>query len=541
LYKKLEQRLDRLRQADQIGLLRGGLIGLEKESLRVSPPGCISQKQHPKALGSALTNRYITTDYSEALTEIITPPSADREEPLRFLSEAHHFLYQHLEDEILWSTSMPCVVESDEGIPIAQYGNSNAGLMKTVYRRGLGHRYGRVMQVIAGVHFNYSIPLPFWQAYQHLEQDETPIQHFISESYFDMLRNLQRVGWLIPYLFGASPAVCKSFLGGRPTSLAEFDEYSYYSPYATSLRMGDIGYQNSKEQGTGIKACYDCLNAYIETLSCAIETPCPIYQAMGVKVDGRYEQLNANILQIENEYYSTVRPKQIPEMMEKPIHALQRRGVRYVELRSLDVNAFHPLGIAEEQIYFIEALMLMCLLHNSPAINVAEQKEIDWNELTAAHQGRKPGLTLQRNGERVSLRSWGLEICDILRPICEVLEEGMPGRPYSESLMIQRYRLQDADLTPSARMLAEMRNNGESFFQFAQRMSKQHQHTFMQQEHSGADQCLLEQEASDSWQRQRELEATDSVSFDQFLEDYLSQQLDGEANRSAEKRSISAN
>ncbi|MEW7973308.1 MAG: glutamate--cysteine ligase [Candidatus Thiodiazotropha endolucinida] len=540
MYTTLEQRLEKLRQADQAGLLRGGLIGLEKEGLRVSPSGCISQNRHPEALGSALTNRYITTDYSEALTEIITPPSADREEPLRFLSEAHHFLYQHLGDEILWSTSMPCIVESDELIPIAEYGDSNAGMMKTVYRRGLGHRYGRVMQVIAGVHFNYSIPLPFWQVFQHLEQDETPIQTFISESYFAMLRNLQRIGWLIPYLFGASPAVCKSFLGGRPTTLQVFDEYSYYSPYATSLRMGDIGYQNSKEQGTGIKACYDCLNAYIETLSRAIETPCPIYQAIGVKVDGRYEQLNANILQIENEYYSTVRPKQIPEMMEKPIHALKRRGVRYVELRSLDVNAFHPLGIAEEQIFFIEALMLMCLLHASPAINVAEQKEIDWNELTAAHQGRKPGLMLQRNGEKVALRSWGLEICDAMLPLCEMLEAGMPGNPYSESLMIQRYRLQDADLTPSARMLAEMRDKGESFFQFAQRMSKQHQHTFMQQEHSSQDQLLLGQEAADSWQRQRELEASDRVSFDLFLEDYFAQQLDEDLSRKVEKRSISA-
>ncbi|MEW8211129.1 MAG: glutamate--cysteine ligase, partial [Candidatus Thiodiazotropha taylori] len=347
--------MKRLHQAGQLELLRGGLIGLEKEALRVSPQGCISSLPHPEVLGSPLTNRYITTDYSEALTEIITPPSTDRHEPLKFLFEAHRFVYQHLGDEILWSTSMPCVVEDDERIPIAEYGNSNAGMMKTVYRRGLGHRYGRVMQVIAGVHFNYSLPQDFWWVYQQLEGDKSDTQGFISDAYFGMLRNLQRLGWLVPYLFGASPAVCKSFLGGRPTSLESFDEYTYFSPYATSLRMGDIGYQNSKEQGTGIKACYDCLDAYVETLSRAIETPCPIYQAMGVKIDGRYEQLNANILQIENEYYSTVRPKQIPEMMEKPIHALQRRGVRYVELRSLDVNAFHPLGIADEQVYFIEA------------------------------------------------------------------------------------------------------------------------------------------------------------------------------------------
>jgi glutamate--cysteine ligase len=478
-------------------------------------------------LGSPLTNRYITTDYSEALAEIITPPSDDRSEPLRFLDAAHHFTYRHLEDEILWATSMPCGMRGDEGIPIAEYGGSNAGQMKTVYRRGLGHRYGRVMQVIAGVHFNYSIPPVFWEAYQHALGDGQPSQVFISEAYFGMLRNLQRFGWMIPYLFGASPAVCKSFLGGRPTSLASFDEATYYSPYATSLRMGDIGYQNSKEAGTGIKACYDCLDAYVETLSRAIETPCPIYQAIGVKVDGRYEQLNANILQIENEYYSTVRPKQIPEMMEKPIHALKRRGVRYVELRSLDVNPFHPLGIAEEQVYFIEALMLLSLLQESPAINVAEQKAIDWNELAAAHQGRDPELQLKLNGEQIRLRDWGLKICDALQPICELLDEALAEKPYQGSLNLQRERLLDAELTPSARQLAEMSERGESFFDFAHRMSKQHQDYFSQQAPSQEDLHLLEQEANDSWRRQREIEAADEVSFDQFLNDYFAQQLEG--------------
>ena len=527
MYEIAEKRLLRLREEGLAGLLRGGLIGIEKESLRVSPQGYISQRPHQEALGSPLTNRYITTDYSEALIEIITPPSDDRSEPLRFLDAAHHFTYRQLDDEILWATSMPCVISGDADIPIAEYGSSNAGQMKTVYRRGLGHRYGRVMQVIAGVHFNYSVPPAFWEAYQGWLDDSRPSQDFISEAYFGMLRNLQRFGWLIPYLFGASPAVCKSFLGGRPTSLASFDDATYYGPYATSLRMGDIGYQNSKEEGTGIKACYDCLDAYVETLSRAIETPCPIYQAIGVKVDGRFEQLNANILQIENEYYSTVRPKQIPEMMEKPIHALKRRGVRYLELRSLDVNPYHPLGIAEEQVYFIEALMLLSLLQESPAINVAEQKAIDWNELAAAHQGRDPALKLQRDGDWVPLRDWGLEICDALEPICDLLDEELPDKPYQSSLTLQRERLLDPSQTTSARHLAEMAERGESFFDFAQRISKRHQDYFTQQAPSTEDLDLLQQEASDSWRRQRDIEASDRISFDQFLADYFAQQLDG--------------
>lgn len=523
MYEISQQRLRRLRQEGQAGLLRGGLIGIEKESLRVSPTGCISQQPHPVTLGSPLTHRYITTDYSEALTEIVTPPSSDRDEPLRFLFGAHHFVYRQLSDEILWATSMPCVVEGDERIPIAEYGTSNAGQMKTIYRRGLGHRYGRVMQVIAGVHFNYSLPVEFWEPYQQAEQDTGSTQRFISEVYFGMLRNLQRFGWLIPYLFGASPAVCKSFLGGRPTRLQAFDEHTYYAPYATSLRMGDIGYQNSKEEGTGIKACYDSLDAYVETLSRAIETPCPIYQAIGVKVDGRYEQLNANILQIENEYYSTVRPKQIPELMEKPIHALKRRGVRYLELRSIDVNPFHPMGIAEEQLYFIEALILLCLLQPSPGIDMAEQRAIDRNELAAAHRGRDPELCLEREGKEIPLRDWGLELCDALQPVCELLDQELPEKPYQASLELQRNRLGDPQQTPSARMLSEMEARGESFYEFAQRMSKQHQRYFLQQGDKFDEQRLLEQEVEDSWRRQREIEAADRISFDEFLAQYFAQ------------------
>ena len=522
--KEAEKRLEALRRAGLAQLLGEGLIGLEKEGLRVSPDGGIAQTDHPAVLGSPLTHPYITTDYSEALTEFITPPTADRGEPLRFLRGLHSFACRRFDaDEILWATSMPCVLEGGKKIPIARYGDSNAGRMKTVYRRGLGHRYGRVMQVIAGVHFNYSLPLAFWPHYRELLGVERPLQDFVSDQYFGMLRNLQRFGWLIPYLFGASPAVCKSFLGGRPTNLESFDAHTYYAPYATSLRMGDIGYQNSKEQGTGLKACYDSLSAYVETLSRAIETPCPIYQAIGVKVNGRYEQLNANILQIENEYYSTVRPKQIPEGMEKPILALRDRGVRYIELRSLDVNAFHPLGIDEVQIRFLEAFMLFCLLRESPPINAFEQREIDRNEGGAAHRGRDPGLYLQRNGQEIPLRQWGLEICDALQPICELLDAGRPEAVYGQSLARQREALREPELTPSARMLREMRERGESFFEFAQRLSRDHFDRLCQTELSPRLEAELERQARLSWERQRQIERADGVGFDQFLADYFAQ------------------
>lgn len=254
MYQLYEKRLSRLLNRKQGGLIQNGMIGLEKETLRVGADGKIAQTPHPHALGSALTHPYITTDYSEALTELITPPFDSPITALDFLRDTQAYVYRHLGDEVLWSTSMPCVVAGETSIPIARYGSSNAGMMKTVYRRGLGHRYGRTMQVIAGVHFNYSVPENFWPIFQEMEGDKSPLQDFISERYFDLIRNLLRFGWLIPYLFGASPAICKSFLAGKETELEAFNDNTFYEPYATSLRMGDIGYQNNKEKAIGVRA-----------------------------------------------------------------------------------------------------------------------------------------------------------------------------------------------------------------------------------------------------------------------------------------------
>ncbi|MGA7980258.1 MAG: glutamate--cysteine ligase [Chromatiaceae bacterium] len=504
------------------GTLKDNLVGLEKESLRVSQTGTVVATPHPPALGSALTHPYITTDFSEALLELITPPSARTEDALGFLEDLHTFVYRHLDNDLLWATSMPCVLEGARSIPLARYGTSNAAQMKTVYRRGLGNRYGRVMQVIAGTHYNYSFSDDFWPLYRELEQDEGDPEHFRSESYMGLIRNLQRYGWLIPYLFGASPAVCKSFVQGRQTDLQEFDRSTYFYPYGTSLRMGDIGYQNRQTEGTGMKAVYDSLDAYVRSLTWAIETPCPEYETIGIKVGDRYEQLNANVLQIENEYYSTVRPKQITAWMEKPTLALRRRGVRYVEVRSLDVNAFHPLGIADEQLRFMEVLMLFCLLADSPRIDARERGAIDRNQLLAAHRGRDPVLELERDGRGVALRAWAGELLDVMEPAAELLDD-KSGGPFAASLSRQREKVRDPERTPSARMLAEMRSNGEGFYHFSRRVSEQHRDYFRGLALKPEREAEFHRLALESQQRQREIEAADDVSFDEFLARYFAQ------------------
>ncbi len=523
MYSGLHKRLTRFINSSSSGLLRNGNIGLEKESLRVSLSGGISKTQHPLALGSALTNSYITTDYSEALTEIITPPFSSSRDALQFLGDAHAFVYSKLEGEKLWSTSMPCALEGGADIPIAQYGSSNAGLMKTIYRRGLGHRYGRVMQVISGVHYNYSPTDNFWVGLQDLEGSDSNSRDFIDQHYFGMVRNLKRFGWLIPYLFGASPAVCKSFIGDRETTLSEFDESTYFEPCATSLRMGDIGYTNSKEKCAGINVSYNSLDEYISSLEYAINTSCPKWKRVGVKVNGKYEQLNSNILQIENEHYSTVRPKQIAGALEKPILALKKRGVRYVELRSIDVNAFHPLGVSQDQLLFLEIFMLFCLLLDSPAIDEKEQQEIDRNLELVAHKGREEQLTLSRYGVEIKLKHWAEEICSNMQGICEQLDGSDLAKPYYSVLMQQQEIIADPELTPSARMLAEMRAKGEGFFHFAKRMSQQHKKYFAEWDLSQERQQLFEKEALNSIEQQAAMESGNQIAFDIFLKDYFSQ------------------
>ncbi|MGB1311977.1 MAG: glutamate--cysteine ligase, partial [Leucothrix sp.] len=449
MYTLLNQRIRAIDDNNVHSLLKNSLTGLEKESLRVDNEGLISQRPHPKQLGSALKNDWITTDYSESLLELITPPCDRAYKSLDFLKDIETFVYQELKDELLWTSSMPCIINGEADIQIADYGTSNSGKMKHVYRHGLAWRYGKVMQVIAGIHFNHSVAKAFWPAFQDIDKDSGSALDFSNRRYMGMTRNIQRYGWIIPYLFGCSPAICKSFLGGNtpPETMKTYNHNTCYEPWGTSLRMGDIGYTNRKSSKVGIKADYSSVKSYTDSLRAAIETSYSGYEDIGVKVDGEYRQLNTHILQIENEYYSTVRPKQILEGFEKPIDSLLNRGIRYVELRSVDINAFHPAGITHLQLFYLEIFMLFCLLQDSPNIDTAEQKAIDRNQSTVAHLGRKPGLELDRLGDSISLQHWGLELMDAMLPIARLLDKTHSRTCYQQALAEQRTLFENAELT----------------------------------------------------------------------------------------------
>ncbi len=522
--RAFERRLTGLVNAREPGVLSGGRKGVEKESLRVLGNGQLAQSQHPQALGSALTNEFITTDYSEALIELVTPAFKETWELVQFLCDLHQFVYRHLGDELLWATSMPSNISRDAEIPIARYGRSNIGRMKEVYRLGLGHRYGRMMQAISGVHFNYSFPGHLWPVLASLHEREETGHVFQSEQYFALLRNYRRYGWLILYLFGNSPCVSDSFLAGREHSLKRFTRDTWYEPYATSLRMSDMGYRNKNQAGVQISV--NSLDEYVRDLSQLITVPHAPYQQIGVKVDGEYRQLNANLLQIENEYYSFIRPKRVVRSGERPTQALKRGGVEYVEVRALDVSAFDPVGVNQNKLRFMEAFMALCLLKDSPYIHGDEDDVLDGNHVTVAHRGREPGLKLNRDGRPTPLRDWSMELLDSMLGICELLDQGTGkgngSRPYTSALDAQTAKVLNPALTPSARTVVELQTSGQSFADFALQMSAAHKSYFLEL-HPPNEQCLqaFRGEAERSLVQQQEIEAADKVDFDTFLSGYF--------------------
>jgi glutamate--cysteine ligase len=508
-----------LRDAQRAGLIQKGLRGVEKESLRVDAHGALSQRPHPKSFGAALTHPYITTDYSEALPELVTPPQRTNWETLQFLCDLHAFIQRRLAGELLWPASMPCDLPGDDAIPIAYYGPSNAGRMKTVYRHGLGYRYGRAMQAIAGVHFNFSLPQPFWPAYRDCQRNNAPLDELRSAALMGLVRNYRRCAWLVVYLFGASPALCRSFRPDGHELLESFDSATWYAPFATSLRMSDLGYRNKTQAALNIRA--NSLAEYLAGLRNAVTAPEPRYAAIGVVVDGEYRQLNANILQIENEYYSTIRPKPSKASKHRPLVALAEHGVDYVEVRTLDLSSADPVGVNQSELRFLEALLIFCLLEESPAISADEQREIDERDLTVAREGRRPKLKLRDAGRERGLKERGLELCARVRAVAELLDADAEGYVAAVDAAVEA--LCEPERLPSALLLAALKGEQASFAEYTLRLARDHAAYFRDFALSPERERMLEDVARRSLDEAEVLAAGDKASFEAYLQGFFAQ------------------
>ena len=493
--------------------------GVEKEGLRVDRNGFIAQTSHPKALGSALTHPRITTDYSESLLELITPVCDNTTDLLASLRDTHRFVQMNLGDELFWSASMPCQLDGDARIPIAEFGTANIGQLKHVYRQGLAVRYGRMMQSIAGAHYNLSLPDEFWKLWHERLGSQQTLKDFKSDQYFWLIRNFRRRSWLLMLLFGASPALDASFVKGVNHDLSRFSADTWSGPTATSLRMGDLGYHNNAQSSVNI--CFNELETYTQTLARAIHTPWPEYEAIGTRQGDQFIQINTCVLQIENEYYSAVRPKRTAGREEKPIQALESRGVEYIEVRCLDLDPFSPIGVNQSQIDFLDLFLLDCLLKDSPRIDDSECDRLDDNYQDVVAQGRDPELTLCRTGERVSVGAAASVIMDDLEPLAEQLDAFTGGETYRGALKAQREKLADPLLVPSARVLADMEASGAGHREWGLEMARQHQKTLCDEGLSGQVLADFERMSADSLGEQAAMEAADHQPFSEFLEQYL--------------------
>ena len=493
--------------------------GIEKEGLRTNENGDISQLDHPEALGHPLTHPAITTDYSEALLELITPVEKSREALLNTLEETHRHVAQNIGNESLWAGSMPCRLDGNESIRIAEYGDSNLGQLKHVYRQGLGVRYGRIMQSIAGLHYNFSVSDEFWLELKNLKHDSndqnTPsLQDFKSEQYFALIRNFRRHSWLLMYLFGASPALDTSFLNNQAHTLEPFDDQgTFYKPYATSLRMGDLGYNSNAQSSLAI--CFNTLNNFTYTLGEAINTPYPAYEAIGTKRGNEFIQLNTNILQIENEYYSSIRPKRSAGSNEKPRHALNERGVEYIEVRCLDLNPFLPLGISAEQVDFMDTFLLHCLLNDSPYIDDGECKTLDHNFDLVVNEGRRPGLMIKCHNDETPMQSCGKQLLNSMTSLAKVLDQAKGDQRYQKTLNKQQQKINNPALTPSDQVLSTMNQESKSWLDFAGELSKKHKIALNQ--NNSTDLITSVQK---SFSEARNIKLNDTLSFEQFMQDY---------------------
>ena len=498
--KKLQERLRNVSQGSLAGIRRG----IEKESLRVAPSGLLAATPHPAALGSALTHPQITTDFSESQVELVTGAHAGVQASLDELTQIHQFTYRAIGDDMLWVASMPCRLPADDSIPIGRYGSSNVGTAKSVYRTGLGHRYGRRMQTISGIHYNWSMP------------------GVTSDQYFGLIRNFRRHSFLLLTLFGASPAVCSCFVEGHPHNLQTLRDGTLYLPHATTLRMGRLGYQSDAQSTLAVS--YNSLESYGASLQQALTQPYAAYAEFGIRdASGGYRQLADSLLQIENEFYGTIRPKRVIFPGERPLHALRERGVEYVEVRCMDLDPFVPVGIAAPTMRFIDVFLLHCLLADSPPDTPAEIAALARNQDRVAMRGREPGLQLERDGRNATLADWGAEVLAGCQPIAAALDAAHATSAYGDALRAAVTALAHPDTLPSAHVLAAMRSDFDgSYGAFVVAQSAQTKAALLGLPFTAELQAGFERSVRASVDAQAALEAADSMPFEAYRQAYLS-------------------
>jgi len=476
-------------------------FGLERESIRIDSRGNISRFPHPKLFGSPLTHPYINTDFGEQQLEWNTPPKTSFRSAQKFLEDLLHFSLKKNPKELFWPFSMP---PSLHDIQIAQYGSSHAGRRKEIYREGLRERYGMNLQMISGVHFNFSFDLPFWKKLHRYETSSLPLQEFINGKYLGLIRNFLREGWLLTYLFGASPAMDRSYTD-LPKGFQKVGE-AFVGPHTTSIRTSHLGYYSRVQNQLAISL--NSLDEYIEEMQIATSTPMEEYLMIP-------SQLNNYILQTENEHYSRIRPKANPREGESALEALQRRGIEYIEVRAIDLDPFDPIGITTEQIDFLYCFLLYCMNKKSPPLSKQCQICLTYNQNKVALEGRRKGLILREKKDS-SLEKWSTKIFKSMEPIAKILGK-------EKNLKLQKAKVKNVSLTPSA--LIEKRLTNSTYRHLGVELAKSHKKNLLSATLTSKQLKHFEKQASDSLVENQKLETAASILVDGYEDLELSTQI----------------
>lgn len=419
--------------------LKRGSFGIEWEGLRVCNDGRLSLRPHPEIFGNKLTNPYITTDFSESQIEIITPAFDTIDEAFEFFSFMADLVNSSLaDDEYLWFQSLPCILPESSKIPIAKYKGRELAEESMEYRKGLAKKYGLRKQLISGIHFNFSFEEELIRKlYENiiLNDDESlgfdsrlSYKDFKDNLYLKITRNYIRYVWLIIYLTGCSVAAHNSFTPECTKLMENSDNKgSFYSDKGPSFRNASCGYKNLEHlypDYRSVKGFANSVQSYID--------------------EGKLSQAK--------ELYTQIRLK--PKDPRNLLESLDNDGIKYVEIRTLDINPFYKCGLIKKDMDFLH-LFLIYLLIAEESDYEKWQEDAIYNEEKTAEFAYDPDLYLIKDGEKVSLEHWGLSILDEMDVMCKTL--GIGSQTILNSM---RRRIVNPNLTYGKRLTKLVKEEG---------------------------------------------------------------------------------
>jgi len=484
--------------------------GIERETLRVSKKGVISDKPHPGSLGSPLTNPYITTDFAEPLIELVTPKFDNVDDLHNCLLDLHVYTAQNIDaDECLWSYSMPCKINDESDINIANYGSNDSGMLKHIYRKGLKARYGAIMQCVSGIHYNFSIDP---KGYKNLLGDAYT-QDMVDAMYLGLIRNFKRNFWFILAQLGASPVADKSFTSDREHDLDSLNSNDVYLEKATSLRMSNIGYQSPIQLSLGIR--YNSLEGFIKSVKKGINESHPEFSELGLyDKNNERQQISDGIIQIENELYDTIRPKRTSPEGLRPAQALSDNGIEYVEIRGVDISPVALTGISKDQMHFLDLFLMHCLISNSEELTDEENTKLQENHTKMVASGQNNATSIFYKGKEISS---GDAIADLVNELSSLAKD-LDGDGEIYSIALKEIINNE---NQSAAILNELSNGGNSFHEMA--LEKSIQNTDKLRQNKSLDLNYLKTESEISLTRFADIENSPLKDIEAYVKKYNSQ------------------